>query len=170
MTGVVITPDFVRMMARYSAWQNAWHIEAIEGLDEAALTADRGAFFGSILGTANHLLWGDEIWLSRFAGTPPPEGGIPHSAALERDAAAWAARRRATDAGITNWAETLESCDGALTWHSGVVNADVSRPLDRLIVHFFNHQTHHRGQVHAMLTAAGVKTPLTDLAFMPDPQ
>ena len=163
-----ITPDYARMMARYSAWQNDWQIAAMEGLDAVALTADRGAFFGSILGTANHLLWGDEIWLSRFAGTPPPDGGILHSEALTRDVGDWAARRRATDAGIRRWAEGLQSCEGDLTWHSGVLERDVTRPLDVLIAHFFNHQTHHRGQIHAMLTAADVRTATTDLAFMPD--
>jgi uncharacterized damage-inducible protein DinB len=163
-----ITPDWVRMMARYNAWQNAGLRREVETLSDGEARAERGAFFGSILGTANHLLWGDETWLSRFAGHPKPEGGIPDSVALTPDVAAWSARRAAADAAITAWARDLSDCEGDVTWWSGVLGREARMPKDRLFTHFFNHQTHHRGQLHAMLTAAGRTPDATDLFAMPD--
>ena len=70
----MIDADYARTMARYTAWQNESVINAASGLDEAARCADRGAFFGSIAGTLNHLLWGDRIWMNRFAGIDEPKG------------------------------------------------------------------------------------------------
>ena len=163
----MITPDWVRMMARYNAWQN-WSLRReVEKLDEADATRDRGAFFGSILGTANHLLWADETWLSRFADHPKPPGDIAVSVTLTPDVAAWSARRAATDAAITGWADEVTDMEGTLSWHSGALGRDVTRPKPILYTHFFNHQTHHRGQLHAMLTAAGARPDETDLFAMP---
>lgn len=164
----MISPDWVRMMARYNAWQNKGLRRDVEGLDEAEARRDRGAFFGSILGTANHLLWGDAIWLHRFAGTPAPEGGIAESPRLTPDVAAWSGRRSQTDAAITGWAEALTTCDGDLTWYSTVAGREISKPMPLLLTHFFTHQAHHRGQIHAMLTAAGIRPQDTDLPFMPE--
>ena len=165
----MITPDWVRMMARYNAWQNSGLLRDVQALDEAEATRDRGAFFGSILGTCNHLLWGDEIWLHRFAGTPAPKGGLRETPMLTPDVPSWAARRGATDAAITDWAEALTECDGDLTWYSGAMGREIRKPMGLVLTHFFNHQTHHRGQIHAMLTAAGTRPQDTDLPFMPEP-
>jgi uncharacterized damage-inducible protein DinB len=164
----VISPDWVRMMARYNAWQNDWLVRAVEGLPPAEASRPRGAFFGSILGTANHLLWADETWLARFAGSRAPGGGIADSTGLTPDMAAWAARRRRADAAILAWADALTECEGDLTWWSGAAGREVSRAKATLYTHFFNHQTHHRGQLHAMLTAAGAATSDTDLFLMPE--
>lgn len=166
----MITGDYVRMMARYGAWQNAAHLEACAGLSAEALAMDRGAFFGSIEATANHLLWGDKIWLSRFAGTPGPEKPGPESV---RETANWAefeAARRAVDAAIAAWAHEVadEDLAGDHTWFSGVLGREITKPMALCVTHFFNHGTHHRGQMHAMLTAAGVKTADTDIFVMPD--
>jgi uncharacterized damage-inducible protein DinB len=165
----LITPDWVRMMARYNAWQNQSLRREVEMLSDGEARAERGAFFGTILGTANHLLWGDEMWLSRFAGHPKPEGGIAQSVSLTPDVAAWSSRRGAADDAIVAWAEGLTDCEGAVTWWSGALGREVSRGKAMLYTHFFNHQTHHRGQLHAMLTAAGRTPDATDLFAMPDP-
>lgn len=164
----MISPGWVRMMARYNAWQNSGLRRELENLDEAEAGRDRGAFFGSILGTANHLLWADAIWLSRFAGHPKPPGGIAESVSLTPDVAAWSERRLALDAAITDWAEGVAEVAGTLSWYSGALGRDVTRDRAMLYTHFFNHQTHHRGQVHAMLTAAGARPDATDLFAMPD--
>ena len=84
----MISAHYVQTMARYNAWQNGQVIAAADTLDAAALREDRGAFFGSIMGTLNHVLWADTIWMHRLAGWPKPEGGIPESPALHDD---WAA-------------------------------------------------------------------------------
>jgi len=167
----MITPDYCRAMARYNAWQNSQIAATIETVPLADLTAGRGAFFGSILGTLNHLLWADAMWMSRFDPTQArPEGGIGDSAALCPTAGVWEAGRFALDGRIAQWAARLSAIrlTGDLTWHSGVTGREMRRPLAFCVVHMFNHQTHHRGQVHAMLTAAGLAAPVSDLALMPD--
>ncbi|WP_010141784.1 DinB family protein [Oceanicola sp. S124] len=166
----MISPDYCRRMARYNAWQNRQMGNAMAGLSPAELTRDRGAFFGSILGTANHLIWGDATWLSRFAGTPKPVGGIKESPAMFATLAEWQAERFRLDGHVQEWAESLGSLDltGDLRWYSGAAGREVSKPLGLLVMHFFNHQTHHRGQIHAMLTAAGATPGDTDLFLMPE--
>lgn len=167
----MISTDYIRLMARYTLWQNAGMTEAATTLDEAGRMADRGAFFGSIAGTLNHLLWGDRLWLSRFAGTAAPRtGSIAESTGETPDWDSYRTERTATDALIARWAETLDPAwlDGELSWWSGAAGREVTKPKAALVVHFFNHGTHHRGQVHAMLTAAGARPQDTDIPFMPD--
>ena len=167
----MITPEYALTMARYNAWQNKQLMEIVEAMDEKALTKDRGAFFGSIQATLNHLLWGDMIWLSRINPPyPKPEGSIADSAEMWPTAAAWSADRFRCDGRIRIWAEGLGQLDltGDLSFYSGVLDRHVVAPLGRCVVHMFNHQTHHRGQVHAMLTAAGQPAPVSDLFLMPE--
>nr|WP_156883642.1 DinB family protein [Salipiger mucosus] len=166
----MLTHEQVLTMARYNAWQNRQMRAALETLDDAALRADRGAHFGSIFATVNHLLWGDRMWMSRFAGWPAPEGGIPGSTTGTPTFAAWAAERYRLDARMLLWAKGLRAVDlqGDLRWMSGATGREQSRSLAQCVMHMFNHQTHHRGQAHAMTTAAGAPGWTTDLAFMPE--
>ncbi|UXX84196.1 DinB family protein [Roseovarius pelagicus] len=167
---MIVSPSFCAMMARYNMWQNASLVTAADQLNEGARVADRGAFFGSIMGTFSHLLWADTIWMSRFDGWDAPVGGIPGSAALHPDWTAFKSTRTRADRRILGWADRLDTDDleGELSWHSGALGRDVSRPYAMCIAHFFNHQTHHRGQIHAMLTAAGAGPGDTDLFVMPE--
>lgn len=166
----MIDRSYVLRMARYNAWQNRHMKGAMESLTDAALREERGAFFGSILGTANHLLWGDMLWMSRFDGGSAPKGGIPESPGLTPTLAEWGTERFRTDGRILKWAEGLSSpaLTGSLSWHSGALGREVTKPQALCVMHFFNHQTHHRGQIHAMLTAAGATTHDTDLFIMPE--
>jgi len=166
----VISPDYCTMMARYNRWQNRCILQAAETLEPAARRKARGAFWGSISGTLSHLLWGDLIWMSRFDGGPRPLAGQADSAEAFADWEDWRRERQATDARILGWAGkiTQTELEGDLFWHSGSIGRAVSRPMALCVVHFFNHQAHHRGQVHAMLTAAGARTEDTDLFLMPD--
>lgn len=165
----MITVEYVATMARYNAWQNKHLMDAIEPMDEAEIVADRGAFFGSILATLNHILWGDRMWMARLADWPPPDGGIPESLSLAPTFAAWVAERQRIDGRLTHWADTLRpaALRGDLTWYSGALGAEVTKPRALCVTHMFNHQTHHRGQVHAMLTSAGRDPGVTDLALAP---
>lgn len=164
----LVTTEWVRMMARYNRWQNQRMSSAMEGLSLPALTKDRGAFFGSILATANHLIWADLIWLSRLDGGAGPGCGMPEGLDLTPTHAAWSAERFRADGRLTAWAEGVRQVElaGDLTWYSGAAGREISRPMGLIVTHVFNHQTHHRGQIHAMLTAAGVKTEDTDLFLM----
>lgn len=166
----MITPEFCLTMARYNRWQNRGVIAAGETLDTGARRKARGAFWGSISGTLSHLLWGDLVWLNRFDGGPRPSVGMADSGSVFDDWEIWRRERQATDARIVDWARGLTVVDlsGELYWFSGVKGRAVSRPKALCVAHFFNHQTHHRGQVHAMLTAAGAQTQDTDLFVMPD--
>ena len=166
----MIDPGYCRLMARYNAWQNRQMMECLQPMPAAELTRDRGAFFGSILGTLNHLLWGDRMWMSRFDGWARPESGITGSTALCPTLAAWSAERFRADGHITLWAEGVKAVQlaGNLTWLSGATGREVTKPMAQCVIHMFNHQTHHRGQVHAMLTAAGARPDDTDIPFMPN--
>jgi uncharacterized damage-inducible protein DinB len=128
----------------------------------------RGAFWGSIHGTLTHILWGDRQWMSRFDSWPKPEAAIKQSARMIDDFAELAAARDQADDGITRWARTIDEAwlGGDMVWFSGAANREIRAPKGLLVAHFFNHQTHHRGQAHAMLTAAGQETGDTDLFLL----
>ena len=167
----MIDKTYVTTMARYNSWQNAWVLYAVERLEPGERMADRGLFFGSIQKTLSHLLWGDQMWLHRFAGTPlPAAADIARSSDMWSDWPVFADERRRFDGVIESWAAELDPAwlDGDLSWYSGSAKREVSRPRALLVTHFFNHQTHHRGQVHAALTGLGMVTEVTDLPFLPD--
>ena len=166
----MISTDHVRAMADYNIWQNENLFSAADGLSSEDRTVDQGAFFGSIEGTLNHLLWGDKIWMHRFAEFPAPSvGDITSSVGETQSWEQLRSERGDLDWKIIAWARGLSAPDleGDLTWFSGAANREISKPLWLLITHFFNHQTHHRGQVHAMLTAKGARPGDTDIPFMP---
>ncbi|MEE9453906.1 MAG: DinB family protein [Paracoccaceae bacterium] len=164
----MITPQYVQVMARYNGWQNRSLYLAASTLDDAARRLDRGAFFGSIHSTLSHILLGDTIWMSRFDGWEPLQTGTPDNAGFAPDWADLVTRRRAADDRIIDWAGRVEPTDlnGDLSWFSGAMGRDFTKPRALLVSGMFNHQTHHRGQVHAMLTAAGATPDDTDLPFM----
>jgi uncharacterized damage-inducible protein DinB len=164
----MITPAYVRTMAAYNRWQNENLYGAAEALSDEVRKQQRGAFFGSIHATLNHLVWGDQIWMSRFAGTPRPKAdGIPNSLNMYESWEDLKRERAAFDEVIIGWAEKLDPAwlEGNLTWYSGGAKRELSMPKGLLVAHMFNHQTHHRGQVHCMLTQCGAKPGATDLPF-----
>jgi uncharacterized damage-inducible protein DinB len=167
----VISPALVQHYARYNAWQKIQLSTALAEVDEAELVAPRGAFFGTVLGTLNHILWGDTIWMSRWdARTAAPEIAGRQSATYTPDITVWAARRLDMDTVITSWAQALAPRDleGDLAWYSGATAQNVVKPRWLCVSHMFNHQTHHRGQVSQMLHAAGLTPPVSDIVFMPE--
>jgi uncharacterized damage-inducible protein DinB len=164
----MIAPDYVRAMASYNRWQNENTYGAAGALTDNQRKESRGAFFGSIHGTLNHLLWGDQMWMSRFAGTPKPRApGIPGSEAMYEAWTDLVHERRSFDQVILEWANGISAdwLSGDLTWFSAATGREVTKPKWLLVAHMFNHQTHHRGQVHCMLTQCGVKPGATDLPF-----
>ena len=168
----MITPAQLRMMARYNRWQNRSIFNAASQLDEAARRADRGAFFGSIHATLAHTLWADRAWMSRLAGLPMPQGKGNDPVFLDSDS--WdtlCAGREDFDAWLIDWADaaTGDELAGDLHWTSVAAKADFDTPRWVCLTHVFNHQTHHRGQAHALITAAGIKPEDTDIVFMPEP-
>jgi uncharacterized damage-inducible protein DinB len=161
----------VRTMAAYNKWQNNSLYLASDTLDDGARRLERGAFFGSIHGTLSHLLWGDRTWMNRFAGTAKPtQSNFMGSVKEVGDWQDLKSTRAEMDQFIIDWALNLseEVLARDLSWFSNAMQAEFSKPMWVLVTHFFNHQTHHRGQVHAMLTATGAKPDDTDLFIMPE--
>ncbi len=167
----MITPKYILTMAVYNRWQNQSIYSAAASLSDAARREDRGAFFGSIHETLCHILWGDKGWMVRFAETPPPN--TKSMADSRTEIADWetlVTERIAFDAVMVDWAKSVteEWLASRLSFYSNAKGGQTEEEAGRCVTHLFNHQTHHRGQVHAMLTAAGAKTEDTDLFLMPD--
>jgi uncharacterized damage-inducible protein DinB len=155
------------MLSRYNAWANQRLLSAVDDMPEEDYRADCGAPFRSIHGTMNHLIVGDRIWLARFTG----EAGADVPKALDEtvaeDRAALRREREATDEAIIRYAEALtdEDLASAFSYTSIVRPAPITQPLAPALLHAFNHQTHHRGQVHAMLSRLRGEAPPLDLVY-----
>jgi uncharacterized damage-inducible protein DinB len=163
VSDVLVTPAFVWTMAAYNAEMNRRLYAAAERLPDTTRRLARGAFWGSIHGTLCHLLWGDQMW--RFDGWPKPTVIQKDSAALVADFDELHRMRIDADDKISGWAQRVipHWLAEELVWFSFSANSELRQPRSLLVTHFFNHQTHHRGQAHAMITAAGEQTGDTDL-------
>ena len=161
----MITPAYVRLMAQYNAEMNRRLYGAAARLTDAERKAYRGAFWHSIHGTLTHILWGDTQWMSRFDSWEKPPVGQKQSAGMIDVFAMLCARREKGDADILAWADRVDEAWLAedLVWFSGSAGREMRARKGPLVVHFFNHQTHHRGQAHALITACGQQTGDTDL-------
>ncbi len=160
---------YVQRMARYNRWQNANLYGVADRLTDDERRRERGAFFGSVHKTLSHLLWADRIWMSRFADLPPPEGGIAQSVSLYPDwpaAEAGADRVRRRDRRLGRPAAARLARPRPHLVLEIRAQREFVQPRWTLVTHFFNHQTHHRGQVHCMLTQCGGKPGDTDLFLM----
>ena len=152
------------MFALYNRWANERIYGCAAQLTPEALAEDRGAFFGSLLGTLNHLLVTDRLWMSRLEGTSPR--GTRLNEVLYEDFGDLSAARRAQDQTVIAFVHDLseerlaETLDYATT--SG---APQSQPIHQVLAHLFNHQTHHRGQAHHLvgLALGREKAPVLDL-------
>ena len=153
------------MMAAYNAWANRRVMEAAGELAEEAFRADLGAFFRSVHGTLNHLIVADRIWLARFRAEAVPAYELAEI--LYDDRAELAQARRDLDAEITAFVTGLDETRIAadFTYRMITRDAEVTQPMAPALAHFFNHQTHHRGQVHAMLTRLAGRAPALDLVY-----
>jgi uncharacterized damage-inducible protein DinB len=164
----MITPAYIRTMAEYNAEMNRRLFSAAGRLSDDERRLPRGAFWGSIHGTLTHILWGDRQWMSRFDNWPKPDTPIKESAQMIGGFAELTRAREKADGAIASWAHKVDDewLGDDLTWFSGAANREIRAPRRLLVSHFFNHQTHHRGQAHAMLTAAGQETGDTDLFLL----
>lgn len=163
----MITRQYARTMAAYNAWMNERLYQACAKLSDVERKRDVGAFFKSIHGTLNHLLLADLVWMGRFVRQPFPASTLDQElyASFEELHAA----RRATDGAIDAWAAALtdEALAGTLHYTPMTNPQPRSTPLALAVMHLFNHQTHHRGQVTALLMQAGIDPGVTDLVAMP---
>ncbi len=154
------------MLAGWNAWANRRLALAVAELDEARYRADLGAFFGSVHGTLNHLLVADRIWLARFRGAAVP--ALALDTILHDDRAALTAARAALDTEIIAFVSGLDPARLGETLVYRPVSGsggEVRVPLASALTHFFTHQTHHRGQIHALLTRLSGRAPALDLIY-----
>ena len=154
-----------RMFAAYNRWANTQVYAAAAELSDAEFRSDRGAFFGSLHRTLNHLLVADRIWMKRFTGTG--EAPTTLDAVLFEELDALAAARKAEDERIIAWTGMLDERTLAtnFTYVTVVQPVKITQPLSAALAHFFNHQTHHRGQCHMTLTALGKPSLTLDLIY-----
>ena len=161
--------EYALTMARYNRWMNGKLYECSARLSDEERKADRGAFFKSIHGTLNHLLVGDSVWMGRFQGPV----FVPTSLAqeLHSDFGELRLAREAMDARILDWAANLtdDVLASELKYTSIVNPAPRSMPMWLAVTHFFNHQTHHRGQLTTLLMQQGIDPGATDLMWVPQP-
>lgn len=159
--------DHWRMFAAYNAWANRRLYDACAARPETDFNRDGGAFFGSLKATLNHLLVTDRIWLARFEGEANPAYQL--DTVLFEDLGALKTAREIEDARLSDYVGRLGQDDlvGVVAYRRQTASEDVRQPLMQALAHLFNHQTHHRGQAHALLTQFGGAdaAPALDLAF-----
>lgn len=167
MNAVSVGAAYAGTMARYNQWMNQQLYEHCAALSDADRKQDRGAFFNSIHGTLNHLLLADRLWLGRFLQRPFAVTSLDQI--LYDDFATLRQERQHTDAEILQWAQGLsdEQLSGAFTYTSVVGRQTRTYQLGFLVTHFFNHQTHHRGQLTTLLSQCGIDPGVTDLLWLP---
>lgn len=153
------------MFASYNDWANTRLYDVAQTLDDAAFARDVGVFFGSLCATLNHVLVGDRIWMGRFTGegsdhvrlddVPFPDFGDLRDAREREDARITAYMRGLDDAAL----------EGHFTYRPITIPDEITQPLAPTLAHFFNHQTHHRGQAHGILSILGCDPPPLDLIY-----
>lgn len=164
----MITQSYVLLMARYNRWMNRKVYDAVAKLTDAQRREDRKAFFRSVHGSLNHLLYGDLAWLGRFVDGEPR--AFIADEELHADFTALRSARVALDDEIVRWAEQVSDAwlAAPFTYIGNIDKRARTKPAWQLVVHMFNHQTHHRGQLATLLTQFGLDIGVTDLSALPE--
>jgi uncharacterized damage-inducible protein DinB len=154
-----------RMFGHYNAWANKRLYDAVAKLSTEQYRADRGVFFKSVHGTLNHLLATDRIWMQRFTG----QGDAPNrlDAILFETFGELRAAREVEDQRIVDFVDGLDDARiaGTIKYRRVSSPEEFEQQLAPALAHWFNHQTHHRGHVHALLTGLVGQAPELDLLF-----
>ena len=169
--------NHLRLMAKYNQWMNQSLYEAAAKLPEEKLKEDKQAFFGSVIGTLNHILVADIIWLKRFALHPAKHLSLEPIRLVEPpnalDQILYVSfeelyqQRIKLDEIIINWCNELGEEDICYLLPYKRMNGESNiKVLGSLVLHFFNHQTHHRGQVTTLLSQEGIDVGVTDLLML----
>jgi len=152
---------YLTLRAEHNQWVNARLYDVAAKLSEADYLADRGAFFGSVHNTLNHIVTTDMIWMNRIDGTGEVPSGL--DAVLFDTLAATRDAREALDARMIAAVAAMD--DAALQEpirFKARNGDDVAIPTNLMVANLCNHETHHRGQVHALLTGLGQEVPPLD--------
>ena len=157
--------EHFQILARYNAWANHRLYGAIENLPDEEIRKQRtAAYFGSILGTLNHLLVADRLWMARFEGRESENQSLDRI--LHDTIDELKISRRAEDRRIIDFIDRMSPrlYEQRLAYRN-TKGESASGTYGQLFAHLFNHQTHHRGQVHALVKDAGQEPPPLDLLY-----
>lgn len=156
-----------QLMAQYNRWMNQKIYAVCAEIPDEKRKADLGAFFKSIHGTLNHLLWGDTIWMSRFTGQPITLGKAGEE--IYADFATLRAEREKLDLVINDWAAHLHADWLSAPFEFTSVQDKKTRraPAFVFVTQIFNHQTHHRGQITTLIQQLGYAPGVTDVPWVP---
>lgn len=156
-------PAMMQMMAEYNRWANRRLYAAARGLSDADYRRDLKAFFASVHGTLNHVLVADRIWMHRFTGNGPQHHRLDEIVCDDLDSLE--AAREAEDRRIIDYVASLDEAAlrSVICYRTLTAPREIEQPLLPALTHFFNHQTHHRGQVHCLLTQLDRAAPSLDL-------
>lgn len=164
-----MTPNRYFLVQAYNnAWANHRLLGACRTLTPLELQVTRTSFFPSILHTLNHILTVDWFYVSALEGRPmggaafTPELPFLDFSDLERE-------QRAIDRRLIDHCRQMQDDDFACDIVIPRANGDQHEQADRLLLHLFQHQIHHRGQVHAMLSGTRTKPPQLDEFFCAAP-
>ncbi|NES19127.1 MAG: damage-inducible protein DinB [Symploca sp. SIO3E6] len=161
------TTDYFQRLSQYNQWMNKRLYQVCEAIPDSVRKEDRGAFFRSIHGTLNHILLADKVWLGRFYAQPFEIQSLAQELYTEFETLHQ--ERQNTDKEIQDWVDSLteEQLALPLTFTSVSQPRECVFPLWHAALHFFNHQTHHRGQLTTLLSQSGFEPGVTDLLWVP---
>ena len=153
------------LMARFNQWVNGHIYDSVATLSDADYRRDRKAFFGSIHRTLNHLLVVDRLWTGRIRGIDP--GITSLTEILFDEFEPLRAARGREDEGLIELVDGIDEdrIASTIVYTSMLGDGEQQTRLDHILITLYNHQTHHRGQVHAMLTQAGVTPTDIDVIY-----
>jgi uncharacterized damage-inducible protein DinB len=159
--------NYFQRLSEYNSWMNERLYNLCSSIPDATRKENRGAFFRSIHGTLNHILLADKLWLGRFLNQPFEYSSLAQELFAEFELLHQ--ERQKTDQEIIAWVDSLteEQLAAPLKFTSAVKRRECIFPLWHAATHFFNHQTHHRGQVTTLLSQCGYDLGVTDLLWLP---
>ena len=161
-----MTPNYLRMMARYNAWAHGRVHAACRKLRRDDYFARHGTFFDGLHGTLNHILVADRVWIGRLTGDLPPIASLDQILCLDLESMIEA--RAEEDRRIAEMVDSMDDAEAAriVTYRPLTGDGSESRtPVGLIFAHMFNHATHHRGHAHAILTRIPAEAPPLDLIY-----
>ena len=163
----MISVEYCRLLARHNRWMNERMYAAASAMTDEERKRDRGAFFGSLHRTLNHILWGDRVWLGRFVGAPFEVAA--YGADMHPSFEELARERETADTMILDWAGKLTPAwlDGTLSYRRSSDGGRRELPAWIAATHLYQHAVHHRGQATTLLMQAGHDMGATDLPYLP---
>jgi uncharacterized damage-inducible protein DinB len=159
--------SYYQLMAEYNCWMNQSLYSVCSEIPDEKRKQDLGAFFKSIHGTLNHLLYGDKAWMGRFTNNLFSVAAIGQE--LYADFEELRVEREKMDQQILEWSMKLDPVwlRQPFEYTSNVDGKHRVLPASILVTHMFNHQTHHRGQITTLIKQLGYEPGVTDIPWLP---